>query len=98
MMRLSDLFRTKPLDVALKPGTYKFDGAGDLSHHRFHLRVDNEGSGVLLVDASKLIFLNGTGLDYVRCALEGKDDVETSIDGGVLSIRGERKPPAGHGP
>jgi radical SAM protein with 4Fe4S-binding SPASM domain len=77
MMRLSDLFRTKPLDVALKPGTYKFDGAGDLSHHRFHLRVDNEGSGVLLVDASKLIFLNGTGLDYVRCALEGKDDVET---------------------
>jgi len=76
-MRLSDLFRVKPLEVALKPGTYKFDGAGELSHHRFHLRVDNEGAGVLLVDASKLIFLNGTALDYVRCVLEGKDDSET---------------------
>lgn len=77
MMKLSDLFRTKPLDVALKSGTYKFDGAGELAHHRFHLRVDNQGSGVLMVDASKLVFLNGTALDYVRCALEGKDDAET---------------------
>ena len=32
----------------------------------------------------------------VECELPGvgKDDVETSIDSGVLAIRGERKPPA----
>lgn len=72
MSRFLDLFRV-PKDPGLGPGTYKYDGKGELSHHRFHIRVDSSGRGVLLVDASKLVFLNGTALDYVRCALEGKD-------------------------
>jgi radical SAM protein with 4Fe4S-binding SPASM domain len=55
----------------LKHGVHKYDGSGEFKGHRFHLRVDKEGKGVLLVDASKIVFLNGTGLDYVRCALEG---------------------------
>ena len=62
--------------ASLKPGTYKYDGAGELSHHRFHLRVDAVNKGVLLVDASKLVFLNGTALDYVRCILEGRTEVQ----------------------
>ena len=76
MSWLLDMFRV-PEDPGLKQGTYKFDGAGDLAHHRFHLRVDSTRKGVLLVDASKLVFLNGTALDYIRCALEGKDDDAT---------------------
>lgn len=54
----------------LKPGVYKFDGTGDLKLHRFHLRVDSESKGALLVDASSIIFLNGTAVDYMRCILE----------------------------
>lgn len=61
-------------EKALGPGTYRYDGKGELADHRFHLRVDTEKKGVLLVDASKLLFLNGTAIDYVRGLLEGWDE------------------------
>ena len=57
----------------LTPGTHRFDGLGELAGHRFHLRVDSTRKGVLLVDASRMLFLNGTALDHVRCMLEGWD-------------------------
>src|SRR5512137_815079 len=66
---LKGLFSTEP-DHGPKEGVYKFDGKGEFAHHRFHLRVDREGKGVLIVDASKLIFLNGTALEYVKAVLE----------------------------
>ncbi|MFA5314032.1 MAG: radical SAM protein, partial [Methanomassiliicoccales archaeon] len=58
----------------LEPGVYRYDGEGDLKAHRFHLRIDSAHKGALLIDASSIIFLNGTALDYVRCALEGRSD------------------------
>ncbi len=58
----------------LEPGIYKFDGKGEFAHHRFHLRIDSAKKGVLLVDASSLIFLNGTGIDHVRSLLEGRSE------------------------
>jgi len=60
------------LNRGLGQGTYAFIGSGELAGHRFHLRVDSEQKGVLMVDASKLAFLNGTALDYTRCVLEGR--------------------------
>jgi radical SAM protein with 4Fe4S-binding SPASM domain len=71
--RIKDIFRSQP-DFGPKEGTYKFDGKGALAHHRFHLRVDGEGKGVLIIDASKLVFLNGTALDYAKSILEGLSD------------------------
>jgi len=62
------------VNLGLKPGVHKFDGQGELEGHRFHLRVDSEEKGVLMIDASKIIFLNGTALDYARCALEDRSD------------------------
>ncbi len=62
------------LGFGLRRGVHRFDGKGDLAHHRFHLRVDSQSRGVLLIDASKLIFLNGTALDHVRCAVEGRSE------------------------
>lgn len=64
------------INSGLTPGVHVYNGFGDLAHHRFHLRVDTDEKGVLIADASKLIFLNGTALDYVRCMLEGKSDGE----------------------
>jgi radical SAM protein with 4Fe4S-binding SPASM domain len=58
----------------MEPGTYKYDGMGALAGHRFHLRLDPGRKGVLLVDASRLVFANGTALDYLRGLLEGWDD------------------------
>jgi len=77
-MTLFKDFFARPEKVGLAPGTYRFDGKDDLKGHRFHLRVDAQGKGVLLIDASKIIFLNGTALDYVRCYLEGKSDSEAA--------------------
>ncbi len=51
-----------------------FLGEGELGMHRFHLRSDPGGEGVLLIDASKIIRLNGTALDFTRFMLEGKSD------------------------
>jgi radical SAM protein with 4Fe4S-binding SPASM domain len=58
----------------LKQGTRRYDGKGTLAHHRFHLRVDSQQKGVVIIDASHLIELNGTALDYVRCVLEGRSE------------------------
>jgi radical SAM protein with 4Fe4S-binding SPASM domain len=55
-------------------GVYKYDGKGDLKNHRFHLRIDSERKGVLLVDAANLVFLNGTAVDYVHLVLEDRNE------------------------
>jgi len=60
--------------VGLKKGVYRYDGKGDLVHHRFHLRVDSESKGVLLVDASHIIYLNGTAVDFMRLLLEARSE------------------------
>lgn len=62
------------LGKGLMPGVYRYDGQGDIGKHRFHLRVDSSDKGALLVDASSIIFLNGTAMDYMRCVLEGRSD------------------------
>ncbi|HEX9908108.1 MAG TPA: radical SAM protein [Thermoplasmata archaeon] len=77
-MSLFKGFFARPEDFGLKPGAYRYDGSGDLKGHRFHLRVDSAGKGVLLIDASKIVFLNGTALDYLRCCLEGKSETDAS--------------------
>jgi radical SAM protein with 4Fe4S-binding SPASM domain len=62
--------------IGLGKGVYRFDGKGDLAHHRFHLRIDSESKGVLLVDASHIIYLNGTAVDLMRMLLEARSDQE----------------------
>ena len=66
------------LNRGLATGTHSYFGSGDLAGHRFHLRVDSGQKGVLMIDASRLVFLNGTALDYVRCALEGWSDARAA--------------------
>ncbi len=50
-------------------------GKGELEGHRFHLRKDQKG-GMLVIDASRLLFLNETGYDYAIAALSGKTEDE----------------------
>lgn len=60
--------------AGLERGVYRYDGKGELSHHRFHLRVDSESKGVLLVDASHIIYLNGPAVDLTHLVLEERPD------------------------
>ncbi|MBU4032232.1 MAG: radical SAM protein [Candidatus Thermoplasmatota archaeon] len=57
--------------------TMVFRGQGEFKGHRFHLRIDSEQKGVLIIDASRLIFLNGTAVDYAAHILAGDDAVKT---------------------
>jgi radical SAM protein with 4Fe4S-binding SPASM domain len=49
----------------------RFDGRGEFAGHRFHVRSDKDGKGVLLIDASRLVFMNGTALDFAAHILSG---------------------------
>jgi radical SAM protein with 4Fe4S-binding SPASM domain len=60
----------------IAPGVHKLDGEGDFKDHRFHLRVDDKGEGVLIIDASKMIYLNGTAMEFARYSLENKSPDE----------------------
>lgn len=50
-------------------------GKGALEGHRFHLRKEAKG-GVLVIDSSRLLFLNETGYDYAVAALRNASDKE----------------------
>jgi len=60
----------------IKPGLYHFRGKDEFEGMRFHLRVDNEERGVLIINASRMVILNGTGIEYAMYILEGLDDDE----------------------
>ena len=46
----------------LKAGIYKFDIADENQESRLHLRVDSDLSGLLVINASKIIYLNRTAM------------------------------------
>jgi len=48
--------------VLPEPGIYKFDIADESQKSRLHLRVDEDYSGLLVVNASKIIHLNQSAL------------------------------------
>jgi sulfatase maturation enzyme AslB (radical SAM superfamily) len=75
-------FKSKKSKVKMK----HYFGEGELQAHRFHLRSDSKNEGVLLVDASKIIHLNGTALDFTEYFLEGLSDSKV-----VKKIRGRYK-------
>uniref|UniRef100_A0A7C3J4T2 Radical SAM protein n=1 Tax=Candidatus Methanomethylicus mesodigestus TaxID=1867258 RepID=A0A7C3J4T2_9CREN len=55
----------------LKKGLYHFRGAGALEGMRMHLRVEDDGSGVLVVNASRVLFLNQTATMHVYLFMHG---------------------------
>lgn len=53
------------------PGLYHYDRQTLGERSRIHLRVDADGSGLLLVNASRVMHLNPTAACMARLALEG---------------------------
>jgi radical SAM protein with 4Fe4S-binding SPASM domain len=59
------------LPPPLRPGLYAYerhDGAG--GRVRIHLRVEPDGRGLLVVNASRMLHLNQTAAEYARLVLE----------------------------
>lgn len=54
----------------LKPQMVHYRGTGPLDGVRMHLRIEPEGKGVLVINASKVIHLNQTAAEYAKLILE----------------------------
>src|SRR3990172_3889654 len=70
------LFSLKPrLRVeAIAPGLYHSMRQADGTYTRFHLRVEPDGSGMLLANATAAARLSPSGVVIAKRLLEGKDD------------------------
>lgn len=61
------------------PGLYKFDRIDQHQKARLHLRVDEDLSGLLAINASKIIYLNKTALVMTHLILN-QVDLEEALD------------------
>jgi len=57
----------------VKPGFYYYRGKDDWAGLKFHLRVLEDGTGVLVLNAAKVVYLNDTAATYLRLMMEGKE-------------------------
>ncbi|MCK4233271.1 radical SAM protein [candidate division WOR-3 bacterium] len=64
--------RAKPL----KKGVYHYRSGGTLEGHRVHLRIESNGSGLLIIDADKILYLNQTAAEIIKGFLDGKSNDE----------------------
>ncbi|NIN65601.1 MAG: radical SAM protein [Anaerolineae bacterium] len=70
-------FPTRP--EPLHKGMFHYmtpDGAED--RYRLHLRVEDDGEGILVINAAKVLHLNQTATEHAKLILEGKD-VDTAV-------------------
>ncbi|MGA1866895.1 MAG: radical SAM protein [Thermoplasmatota archaeon] len=58
----------------VRPGVYHFIGQGSFDGKRIHLRVDSQDKLILIIDASKMLILNRTGIQFTYLILKGLDD------------------------
>jgi radical SAM protein with 4Fe4S-binding SPASM domain len=51
---------------------------GRFRGYRLHLRVSEDGSGMLIINASRIIHLNSTAVDYAKFMMEERQDEEVA--------------------
>ena len=73
---LAALLRKNKVQFPPKPGMHHFLQEGQLEKNRFHLRIDEDGSGFLLLNANQLYFLNPTAVVMAYLKLNGLSDSE----------------------
>jgi len=71
-MRWRDLFLPRLPSRSPRPGLEHFHIERPDRMTRVHLRVEEDGGGLMLVDASVAVRLNRTGMALARTILEGK--------------------------
>jgi radical SAM protein with 4Fe4S-binding SPASM domain len=55
----------------IKKGLYHYRATGEWEGLRLHLRVENDDRGVLVVNASRVLFLNESATEYVYLFMKG---------------------------
>lgn len=73
--RLADRFsKVQPLPA----GTHHLQAAQDERPYRMHLRLQDDGSGILILNASTILQLNPTAAEYAYHFIKGTDAVEAA--------------------
>lgn len=74
-MRLNlDFLKPKPEGSLAKPGLWSYKVAGENGHARVHLRVDTDGTGLMLINANRAVHLNPTATYMTWLNLEGQSE------------------------
>ncbi len=69
----------------LKPDMYTWMSPEDVEpHYRLHLRIEKDGRGVLIVNASTILHLNQTAAEYAKLVVE---DADAETAGKTISSR-----------
>jgi len=68
------LFGKKSKFEPLKAGVYHTAWQKEGKSYRLHLRVDNDLSGVMIINAAKVLHLNKTAAEYARLLIEGANE------------------------
>ncbi|HOA21410.1 MAG TPA: hypothetical protein PKL82_02865 [Anaerolineaceae bacterium] len=69
------LFSKEPAHQPLEPGFYAYHSPkDDPEPYRLHLRVEPDGEGVLIVNASSVLHLNQTATEFAYYLIKGKQD------------------------
>ena len=70
-----NLFRSLPTsDSSVRPGLYHYTRENEFEKSRIHLRIDADGTGVLIVNANRVMHLNPTAALMAYFILEGRTD------------------------
>jgi organic radical activating enzyme len=60
-------------------GIYLYQAQPDAEvPYKLHLRVEEDGSGILIINASTVLHLNQTAVEYAYCIIQGKDKAATA--------------------
>ena len=70
----------------IRKGLYHYRATGKWEGLRLHLRVEEDGSGVLVINASRVLFLNRSAAEYVYLFMKGATEEEV-----VKEVRGRYK-------
>ena len=70
--------RLHVLPPKIKSGLFHHRATGEYQGLPLHLRVEDDGSGVLIINASRMLFLNRTATEHVHLFLDGKNEEEAA--------------------
>jgi radical SAM protein with 4Fe4S-binding SPASM domain len=60
----------------VRKGLYHYKATGEWEGLRLHLKVEENGSGVLVINASRVLFLNKSAVEYIYLFIKGVSEQE----------------------
>ena len=90
---IKKLFISEPKEsLKVEPGIYHYQSDDPTTPtHRFHLRIEKDGSGILILDASSVLHLNKTAAQFAYFLIQGykADQVSAKIQAHYITQKSQ---------